>query len=190
MRPILDEQRTGEPEGIDGNPRATRLAARDQQQPVAGDQQVVRRGLPAFAVAANGCDAGRPQGGAVAGVQGFRPGARPGGQRRFQRDEDVPEGQPRHGPNPRIAANGAQQGGDGQGGTGLDQGQRDPLQVFVWLAGAGRRAAVVEAEPPTVGQAETQGLEVGPIQQGLLVDEAPGDDQQVVIDDVELVQQG
>jgi hypothetical protein len=43
---------------------------------------------------------------------------------------------------------------------------------------------------PTVGQAETQGLEVGPIQQGLLVDEAPGDDQQVVIDDVELVQQG
>ena len=91
MRLIPDEQRTGEAEGVDGNPPLTRLAARDQQQPRAGDQQVVRRGLPEFAVAVHGRDADRSQRGAVTGVQGFGESARLGGPRRVQGDEGVPE---------------------------------------------------------------------------------------------------
>lgn len=55
---------------------------------------------------------------------------------------------------------------------------------------AGPRAAVVEAESFAVGHSQTQGRAVGLVQQGLLVHEAPGDDQQVMIEDVERVEQG
>jgi hypothetical protein len=62
--------------------------------------------------------------------------------------------------------------------------------MLVRLAGAGYRAAVVEAESFVVGHTQTQGREVGLVQQGLLGHETPGDDQQVVVKDVELVEQG
>src|SRR5476649_2609025 len=62
--------------------------------------------------------------------------------------------------------------------------------MLVALTRAGFRAAIVEAEAVKLGQAGGQCNKVRELEQRFLRFEATGDDQEMMIDDVELVEQG
>ncbi len=99
------------------------------------------------------------------------------------------EGQRRDDPQRPVEARAREHRVDGRSlRTDADR-DRDQLQVFVRLAGAGFGPGVVEAQSLALGHAQPEGLEVLQGEQALLLLEASGDDQQVVVEDVELVQQ-
>ena len=62
--------------------------------------------------------------------------------------------------------------------------------MLVALTRAGLRAAIVKAEAVELGHAGGQRSKVRQVEQRFLRFEATGDDQQMMVDDVELVEQG
>jgi hypothetical protein len=82
-----------------------------------------------------------------------------------------------------------QPGRQRQGGTLLGQWQWNQLKMFMRLTGSGRSPSVVKAESLELDQALPERLEIGFVQQRLLMFELAGDDEQVIVKHLELVEQ-
>ena len=175
----LDEQRAAKAHGVDVDAVDLGARARHEHHPVARGEQVVGRQRVAPA-------SGHQQ--ALVGREHARPVARgllaPG----LEANGRVAKAQRRHGDDPVGRERPGQERLHGHARqTRAERG--DELQVLVALARAGRLARVVEAQSVQAAHGERERLEVGGVEQRLLLLEHARDDEQVVLDDVELVEQ-
>ncbi|EAU70040.1 conserved hypothetical protein [Stigmatella aurantiaca DW4/3-1] len=161
--PVLHQQRAGEGQTVQGDGLEGLLGTGHHHRPVPRRQEVVGR---AGLLAAHLSQQLQVEGMCL---RGFPEG----------RSQGVPERQPA--PGHRLV----------HGRTAPARGQRhgDELKVLVWLARARQPPPVVEAKRVELRHAVEQRLEVRGGEQGVLVLVVPGDEQGVVLVDIELVQQ-
>jgi len=178
---VPDEQSAGESESVDGDTFYTELfGSGHDEHPVCGEQEVVRGTLQGLRPPREADSVHQMEVGVAQLTGGLRP---------REAGESIDEREPRDDTDRTVELRCGQEWNDGDLFDPSGERQRDELEVLVGLARASDDAAVVETQSVDLFHAELEGGEVLQSEEPLLMLELAGDDQQVVVEHVVLVQQ-